>query len=76
MHGRGDGSATGVRVEGHAQDVWGLQWCHPLKGKERMGDEGFGGQIEKTVGYSGAGHSQYVVGSPEGDEVQQAVGCS
>lgn len=43
-----------MKGEGQAQDVWGLQGCHPPKGKELMGDEeGFGGQIEKAVGYLG-----------------------
>lgn len=46
------------------------------KEKNPWGGEGFRGHVEKTVSQIWAGHVCYVFGSPEEDDVQQAVDCS
>lgn len=49
MPGLGGCWAAGVKREGQAQGVWGLQWCRPPTGREPWGGEGWEGQLEESV---------------------------
>jgi len=64
-----------VKIAGQSRMFGDFSGIIHQKEKNTWGGEGFRGHVEKMVSQIWAGHVRYVFGSPEEDDVQQAVDC-